>query len=86
MSDDWGDDRTGVSLSMKDEIIQSIGEDLAKLEAENAELRKDEQRMDWIDANMDCDLSGPGLSVRRVCIGDDQTLREAIDAAREASQ
>ena len=53
------------------------------LEAELRTLREDKERLDWIDQNMDCDLAGPGLHVRSVDTGDDQTLREAIDAAKE---
>ena len=42
---------------------------------------EDSARLDWIDRNMDCDLSGHGLHVRLVDQEDDQTLRDAIDDA-----
>ena len=51
-----------------------------------ADAEYDTERINWIDRNMDCDLAGPGLSCRRVQIQDNQTIREAIDAAREASE
>ena len=41
----------------------------------------DTGRIDWIDRNMDCELSGHGLHVRLVDQEDGQTLREAIDDA-----
>ena len=55
---------------------------IIELEAQLAEARKDTARVDWIDCSMDCDLAGSGLRVSQVEMQDDQTLRQAIDAAR----
>ena len=50
-------------------------------EADLKEARKDTGRLDWIDRNMDCDLSGPGLHLDGVEVEDYETLRQAIDRA-----
>jgi hypothetical protein len=49
---------------------------IAELERENAELRADEERLDWLQA-LDCD------SHWWVHIADSARLRAAIDAARK---
>lgn len=53
----------------------------ARLKAELEAAKEDSKRLNWIDRYMDCTLAGPGLHISRVEIGDDQTLREAIDEA-----
>lgn len=69
-------------LKMQDEIAD-LKLELVCLQKENDRLRSqvsdDTKRIDWIDRNMDCDLSGPGLHVSSVEIGDTETLRQAID-------
>ena len=53
------------------------------------ELEADRDRIDWIDRNMDCTLSGEGLHVSALdddVWQDDMSLREAIDAARKVTK
>ena len=51
-----------------------------------ADAAEDTARLDWIDKQMDCDLAGHGLHVSQVNIEDNQTLRQAIDAARAGGE
>jgi len=68
---------------------KQLGEKLDNLKREERNIKSrlkrlkaysdDSRRIDWIDRNMDCDLSGPGLHISSVEIGDEETLRQAID-------
>ncbi len=66
-------------------IIETLISEVEQLQIENKESKEDTDRIDWIDRHMDCDLAGPGLHVSLVDINNDQTLREAIDEAKESS-
>ena len=62
---------------------QRLKESHLKTEEWRDKANNDSDRLDWIDKNMDCTLSGNGLHISSLEIGDDQTLRQAIDANRE---
>ncbi len=80
-------------LAERDELKENyrrIEQSHIQIEKEANKLRKrientqyDTDRINWMDKNMDCDLSGSGLHIRRVEVGVSQTLREAIDDARK---
>ncbi len=66
---------------------------IAKLELEAAELRKDKARLDWLDANPDIYFARVGSAVELLTTDHDfmqdptfangTTLRHAVDAAME---
>jgi len=56
---------------------------IAELERENADLRKDKERLDWL-TNTSCWLTFPGLS--RHQNWRQGTARDVIDLARKGAQ
>ena len=56
---------------MNDDTIQALRASLARESAEVAELRRDKERLDWLEQG--------GFAM--LLLGPDQTIRDAIDAA-----
>lgn len=83
----WHPGRTDDNLC---DIIRAKGAELAKLEAEVMALRKDAERLDWLEKQegtyrgIDADVAD--LPFWEVCGVQGQSVREAIDAAIEAER
>ena len=70
-------------VELRNQVAQLQSEN-QRLSAENAGLREDRERLDWLASNrVEVACSGPSFSQWRINYGDwNSDLRSAIDAAR----
>ena len=78
-----------------DERLEAVWADFARdLEKENAELRKDKERLDWLEANLytlwasglRCNESPAVEIAAKSGRFEAESIRDAIDAARKEAQ